>query len=97
KIIAGGPEVTYDYDYWLERVPEIDCIAIGEGERTFKQILDVYSGKFEMEKVQGVAYMENGKLKITAPGPKLDLREIPSPFRLTEDVSELGKRITYIE
>ena len=47
KIIAGGPEVTYDYDYWLERVPEIDVIVIGEGERTFKHLLDVYAGKRE--------------------------------------------------
>ena len=34
---------------------------------------------------------------MTAPGPKLDLRELPSPFRFTEDVPELSKRITYIE
>ena len=45
KIIAGGPEVTYDYDYWLERVPEIDVIVIGEGERTFKHLLMSMRGK----------------------------------------------------
>ena len=26
-IVAGGPEVTYDYDKWLEKVPEIDFIV----------------------------------------------------------------------
>jgi anaerobic magnesium-protoporphyrin IX monomethyl ester cyclase len=97
KIIVGGPEVTYDYDYWLGRVEEIDVIAIGEGERTFKQLLDVYAGKRNIETVQGIAYMESGRLKITAPGPKLDLRELPSPFRASDDIPELGKRITYIE
>lgn len=97
KIILGGPEVTYDYDYWLERVHEIDVIAIGEGERTFKHLLDVYAGIREIETVQGIAYRGETRLKITAPGPKLDLRELPSPFRAPEDVSELGKRITYIE
>ena len=97
KIIAGGPEVTYDYDYWLERVPEIDIIVIGEGERTFKQLLDVYSGTGDLSAVQGIAYMEDDQLKITAPGPKLDLRELPSPFRFSEDVPELGKRVTYLE
>ena len=49
KIVAGGPEVTYDYDYWLERVPEIDVIVIGEGERTFKHLLDVYAGERELK------------------------------------------------
>ena len=58
KIVAGGPEVTYDYDYWLERVPEIDVIAIGEGERTFKQLLDVFAGKGDLSTVQGIAYRE---------------------------------------
>ncbi len=97
KIITGGPEVTYDYDFWLQRVPEIDIIVIGEGERTFKQLLDVYAGTRDLSTVQGIAYMENEQLKITAPGPKLDLRELPSPYRFTEDMPELGKRVTYIE
>jgi len=97
KIIAGGPEVTYDYDYWLERVPEIDVIVIGEGERTFKHLLDVFTGKDEITAVQGIAYRQNDQLKITAPGPKLDLRELPSPFKFNEDISALSKRVTYIE
>lgn len=97
KIVAGGPEVTYDYDYWLQRVPEIDVIVIGEGERTFKQLLDVYAGKKDIAAVQGIAYRESDQLKITVPGPKLDLRELPSPFQFAEDIPELGKRVTYIE
>ncbi|MFC5602883.1 B12-binding domain-containing radical SAM protein [Sporosarcina koreensis] len=96
-IVAGGPEVTYDFDKWLEKVPEIDFIVIGEGERTFKQLLDYHAGKIGINEVQGVAYMEDGKLRSTAPGPKLDLRELPSPFRFPEDVPHLANRVTYIE
>ncbi|MEK3935282.1 B12-binding domain-containing radical SAM protein [Sporosarcina sp. FSL W7-1349] len=96
-IVAGGPEVTYDYDYWLERVPEIDAIAIGEGERTFKQLLEAYAENRDFSTVQGLAYRDGGQLKFTAPGPKLDLRELPSPFRFKEDVPDLSKRVTYIE
>ena len=70
---------------------------IGEGERTFKHLLDVYAGKGDITAVQGIAYRKNEQLKITAPGPKLDLRELPSPFRFAEDIPELGKRVTYIE
>ncbi|MHC8516227.1 B12-binding domain-containing radical SAM protein [Sporosarcina sp. ITBMC105] len=96
-IIAGGPEVTYDYDKWLEKVPEIDVIVIGEGERTFKQLLDYYAGKMDLTEVQGIAYIENGIFKATPPGPKLDLREVPSPFRFHEDLPHLSNRVTYIE
>lgn len=96
-IVAGGPEVTYDFDKWLEKVPEIDFIVLGEGERTFKQLLDYHAGKISLNEVQGVAYLEDGKLRSTAPGPKLDLRELPSPFRFSEDVPHLANRVTYIE
>ncbi|QTD42497.1 B12-binding domain-containing radical SAM protein [Sporosarcina sp. Te-1] len=96
-IVAGGPEVTYDYDAWLERVPEIDLIVIGEGERTFKQICDWHTGKIALQEVQGIAYMADGKLRVTTPGPKLDLRDIPSPFRFEDDLPNLPNRVTYIE
>ena len=96
-IVAGGPEVTYDYDKWLEKVPEIDFIVIGEGERTFKQLLDYQYGKIDINDVQGIAYLKEKQLKATAPGPKLDLREVPSPFRFPEDVPQLANRVTYIE
>ena len=96
-IVCGGPEVTYDYDQWLNKVPEIDIIAIGEGEKTFKDILCAVDGQTDLSSVQGIAYRHDGKLKITAPGPKLDLRELPSPFRFEEDVPHLSNRVMYIE
>ena len=62
-IVCGGPEVTYDYDQWLKRVPEIDIIAIGEGEKTFKDILQAVDGQTVLSSVQGIAYREEGKFK----------------------------------
>ncbi|MBY0222985.1 MULTISPECIES: B12-binding domain-containing radical SAM protein [Sporosarcina] len=96
-IVCGGPEVTYDYDQWLERVPEIDFIVIGEGERTFKDLLQAINGKTELSSVQGIAYRQDEQLKITAPGPKLDLRTLQSPFRFVEDLPHLRNRVMYIE
>ena len=61
KIIVGGPEVTYDYDFWLDRVPEIDVIVIGEGERTFKHLLDVYAGK---DNIKASKVLLIGKVKL---------------------------------
>ncbi|AXH98545.1 DUF4080 domain-containing protein [Sporosarcina sp. PTS2304] len=96
-VVCGGPEVTYDYDQWLERVPEIDYIVIGEGEKTFKDLLQAIDGKMNITDVQGIAYRQEKQLKITAPGPKLDLRTLPSPFRFTEDIPHLPNRVVYIE
>ncbi|MBM7647331.1 radical SAM superfamily enzyme YgiQ (UPF0313 family) [Bacillus ectoiniformans] len=96
-IILGGPEVTYDVPYWLDRIPEADFIAIGEGEETFKQLLDEISGSKNFESVSGIGYRRDGKPHVNPQRNKLDLREVPSPFRFEEDKEQLGKRITYIE
>ncbi|MER2140487.1 MAG: B12-binding domain-containing radical SAM protein [Priestia megaterium] len=96
-IIFGGPEVTYDVTHWLERIPEADFIAIGEGEETFKQLLDELHGERQFENVSGVAFRKEGKPVVNPQRNKIDLREMPSPFRFEEDRQELSKRVVYIE
>ena len=39
RILFGGPEITADNDWILER-PEIDFAAVGEGEQTFVELLE---------------------------------------------------------
>ncbi|MBS4207815.1 B12-binding domain-containing radical SAM protein [Bacillus sp. FJAT-50079] len=97
KIVLGGPEVSYDVIYWLKRLPEIDYIVIGEGEETFKQLLDELHGDMQLENVHGIGYMKDEKPVINIVRNKIDLREMPSPFRFPEDRATLSKRITYIE
>ena len=97
KIVLGGPEVSYDVHHWLRKVPQIDYIIMGEGEVSFKELLQYFNGEFTLDQVRGLAYLEDGKLKIHPQPPKIDLREIASPFRFEEDLPHLGKRIQYIE
>lgn len=96
-IVVGGPEVTYDVHEWMERVLEFDYIVIGEGEETFKQLLQQLQGEKDFSKVHGIAYRTDGKIRITPQSNKVDLRELPSPYRFEEDISHLAKRVTYIE
>lgn len=97
QIVVGGPEVTYDVHEWMEKVPQFDFLIIGEGEETFKQLLQQLKGKQDFSKVKGIAYREDGKVCITPQGNKIDLRELPSPYRFEEDIPYLSKRVTYIE
>lgn len=96
-IVAGGPEVTYDVAEWMENVKEFDYIVIGEGEETFKQLLTELDGGLNMENVHGLAFRKNGQVLMNPQRNKLDLRELPSPFRFEEDIPHLSKRVTYIE
>ncbi|WHY79120.1 DUF4080 domain-containing protein [Neobacillus sp. WH10] len=96
-IVLGGPEVTYDTAEWMEKSPDVDFIVIGEGELTFKQLLNEIETTKNYRNVHGIAYREDGKVKITPQMNKLDLKELPSPYRFPEDIQDLGKRVTYIE
>lgn len=97
KIVLGGPEVSYDVHDWLRRIEEVDFIIMGEGEHSFKQLLDYFQGDIPLEEVPGVCYLEEGKIKIHPQPQKIDLRELASPFRFKEDIPHLNKRIQYIE
>ncbi|MGM0873311.1 MAG: B12-binding domain-containing radical SAM protein [Bacillota bacterium] len=96
-IVLGGPEVTYDTREWMEMTPEVDFIIIGEGEQSFKQLLDELHGEQNFANVSGLAYRENDSVQIKPQRNKVDLKELPSPFRFEEDFSHFSKRVTYIE
>ncbi|WP_075981133.1 B12-binding domain-containing radical SAM protein [Bacillus massilinigeriensis] len=96
-IVIGGPEVTYNAQEWLERVEYFDAIVIGEGEEPFKQLLHELNSEQNLEKVRGIAFRKDGQIHMNLPQNKLDLRNIPSPFRFEEDLPHLSKRIVYIE
>jgi anaerobic magnesium-protoporphyrin IX monomethyl ester cyclase len=97
KIVLGGPEVSYDTEYWMERIPEVDFIVIGEGEETFHHLLQEMAGGQKYHFVYGAAYRKAGKAVINPPRPKLNLNDIPSPYRFPEDVPQLANRVVYFE
>lgn len=97
KIVLGGPEVSYDTDYWMNRLTSVDFIVMGEGEETFRDLLRELSGSGKYHFVFGLAYRKNGEVVINPGRPKLDLATIPSPYRMKEDLPSLPNRIVYFE
>lgn len=98
KIILGGPEVTYDVIYWMERIPEVDFIVFGEGEETFQHLLTEIAGEQKYHFVLGASYRKaDGEIVINPVRPKIDLKTIPTPYRFIEDRPNLSKRIVYME
>ncbi|UII57157.1 DUF4080 domain-containing protein [Cytobacillus spongiae] len=97
RIVLGGPEVTYDVHDWMKQLENVDFIVIGEGEQTFKQLLTQLSTENDFNNVPGIAYRKDEEIIINPQQNKLDLRDLPSPFRFEEDISQLSKRVTYIE
>lgn len=96
-IVLGGPEVSYDTQYWMERVSGVDFIVMGDGEETLHHLLQEIEGDRKFHFVYGTAYRKGEEIVINPPRPKLDLNTLPSPHRFPEDIPQLGKRVVYFE
>ncbi|MCM3783531.1 B12-binding domain-containing radical SAM protein [Neobacillus mesonae] len=97
KIILGGPEVSYDVEYWMERLTNVDFIVVGEGEETFHQLLTEIETTQKYHFVYGLAYRKGDEIIVMPGRPKADLNELPSPHRFAVDIPDLGKRVVYFE
>ncbi len=97
RIVLGGPEVSYDTEQWMQRLPQVDFIVIGEGEETFHQLLQEIEGAGKYHFIYGVAYRKGEEIIVMPGRPKQDLNELPSPHRFPEDIPHLAKRVVYFE
>jgi anaerobic magnesium-protoporphyrin IX monomethyl ester cyclase len=97
KIMLGGPEVSYDTEFWMNRLPAVDFIVMGEGEETFRDLLRQIAGEQKYHFVFGMAYRKKDEVVITPPRPKLDLNVIPTPHRFEEDAVSMRNRVVYFE
>ena len=103
-IWLGGPEVTYDGPGLLKEFPQVTGIMVGEGEVTFREVLEQYvketettvpeSGKATVEKrfgqIPGLCLASG----YTAPRELTDLTTLPF---LYEDMKPFTNRIIYYE
>lgn len=97
KIVLGGPEVSYDVEDWMNRLPNVDFIIVGEGEETFHQLLTEIEGQQKFHFVYGLAYRKGDEVIVMPGRPKANLNDLPSPYRFAEDLPDLGKRVVYFE
>ncbi|HKM42981.1 MAG TPA: DUF4080 domain-containing protein [Limnochordia bacterium] len=101
-IILGGPEVSFDTEYWLKRYPAIDYLIAGEGEEALRRFLQEWEragGELESSKLKdlpGLVYRQGiGDEVITNPQEPLDLATIPPIY--TGDLASLQDKIVYYE
>lgn len=82
-IWAGGPEVSYDAQAFLWENPAFDGVMIGEGEKTFRYLLQHYvEGSMMLEQITGIAYRKRPTRigeSIQMPEGRLKQREISGP------------------
>ena len=95
KILLGGPEVSYDAEYFLNET-KADFLIRGEGEVAFDRLLKVLNEETNepvLASVPSLSFIRDGKL-IATPMVLADLNKIKiAPLTVTD----YQKRILYLE
>ena len=92
---AGGPEVSYDAEKFLTEMPEMTGVLVGEGEKTFHDLLEYYiDGKGSLGEIRGIAYRDSEEIRHNGWRELMNLSEIPFVY---EHLEEFENRIIYYE
>ena len=78
-IVGGGGFITYMPDKIMQFSPEIDIAVLGEGEMTFRELVQKFDSK-NWQSIKGICFRENKNIIYTEPRPLIpDLDVIPYP------------------
>ena len=92
---AGGPEVSYDAEKFLTEMPEMTGVLVGEGEKTFHDLLEYYiDGKGSLGEIRGIAYRDGEEIRHNGWRELMNLSKIPFVYQHLE---EFENRIIYYE
>ena len=85
KIILGGPHPSALYNEILKNVPEVDFVAIGEGEESILGLAEHLSGELKLDELSGLATRDESGNVIVLKSSKriknLNKDNIPFPAR----------------
>lgn len=95
KFVVGGPEVSFEPEQFLLKHPEVDTVVIGEGEKTFLELLTQWESGNDLSQILGIAWNKHGKIIVN---PRriaaTDLNDLPDPYSKNEDFTG---RLVYVE
>lgn len=82
-IWAGGPEVSYSGEAFLEEMPQVSLVMQGEGEETFRELAEasLSARNPSLGKIRGIVYREAGKIRNTGAREILDMDSLVFPYR----------------
>lgn len=95
-IWVGGPEVSYDAQDVLQRLPEVTGVMFGEGEKTFLEVMDYYhESGVKLSEIKGIAYRGyDGEILQNDWREVMDLSEVPFVYH---DMEDFKHKIIYYE
>ena len=95
RFVIGGPEVSFEAEEFLLEHQEVDALVIGEGEKTFLELLRTWQDGRDLSHVPGIAWIKGEKIMVNPdPVKPLDLNDLPFPYAEDEDFTG---RLVYVE
>ncbi|HIY01146.1 MAG TPA: B12-binding domain-containing radical SAM protein [Candidatus Blautia faecipullorum] len=92
---AGGPEVSFHGEKFLESLPQVTGVMTGEGEETFRELADYYiQGGKSLKDIKGIVYRGEDGIHRNEPRSPVRLDSIPFVYGHLEDFEN---RIIYYE
>ena len=80
--VMGGPHVTFCARDTLKKHPELDIIALGEGEQTIVDLCCENDNSRGWRRVKGIAFRQDSKIFFTAKRTPIgNLDDLPDPAR----------------
>jgi radical SAM superfamily enzyme YgiQ (UPF0313 family) len=96
-IWCGGPEVSFHSAEYLEKQESIDGIVIGEGERSFLELMGYYLDQSkELEDIGGLVFRESARLKEKITDPNIANRTVKEKT-VEEPASKLSELAEKVE
>ena len=98
-IWLGGPEVSFDAEEVLERLPAVKGVIRGEGEKAFARIVRAYCGGSSfndaLAEITDLTFREaSGGIAVTGESGRIDFDTVPFPYK---ELDSFSNRIIYYE
>jgi radical SAM superfamily enzyme YgiQ (UPF0313 family) len=79
--VMGGAHVTFCAKETLDCFPELDVIALGEGEETIVDLTKTFQKHGDLKNVKGIVYRNGSELHSTGSREFVDIDQLPVPAR----------------
>ncbi|SFR71792.1 B12-binding domain-containing radical SAM protein [Anaeromicropila populeti] len=92
----GGPEVSYEMEKQLMEMPYAEGIMYGEGEETFKELVEYYikSEPDVLNQIKGIVFRKQSEILVTEARKGLNMDDVPFPY---DDIKAFSNKILYYE
>lgn len=92
---AGGPEVSFDAEEFLDNNPHVRGVMVGEGEETFLELAEYYvSSGVDLSYIKGIVYRDRDGIHDNGLREIMDLSSVPFAYH---EMQKFSHKIVYYE